>query len=311
MTRTLHNVMNIPRYRGAGDNSCSSRNRVQVKENPIRISGYRVSEHQRTRKRGYTMPQNPGWTSVLALISGLCSALVAVITFFMNRRNSIEAVRPVLVFTEWNHEDEGDRVLITVEKVRNVGKGPALYTKTGSGVVANGTMLPFKKSVIYNIVKNRKTIDMENMNGISLNTPTIIGPGDEKPLRCRIDLKWVLIGKSDNAEVEPMKLGHYSFIIFCDDVLGNRHAFDMIIFISNRPYRVGTVGFLLSWTAEYVSPYIMVGLRRTTVRPPILLWLDLQMFFAFLKWSMAKSQFVEWFKSFRAEVDKPEEWPNA
>jgi hypothetical protein len=76
------------------------------------------------------------WTAILAAIAACFSAVAAIFSFRINRRNLMEQVRPWLIVPKWESSNDSKgsarlahfegHVFIQIPAIKNVGKGPAL-----------------------------------------------------------------------------------------------------------------------------------------------------------------------------------------
>lgn len=118
------------------------------------------------------------WSAVAASFAALSSVLIMMI----QRRNLLESARPELVLIGWSRQacGQGDAAheILGFERIKNVGRGPALHIVLNSSQIAN----------------NRPTAAMS-----TLRLP-ILAPNEESPIDGRISLWW--------KNVEPNREGH-------------------------------------------------------------------------------------------------------
>src|SRR5688572_9541298 len=77
------------------------------------------------------------WPTTLAAFAAAASAVAAILSYFINRRNVLESVRPSLVIAKWStgtepnnryHRKVQGYQYLTIHKLKNLGRGPALRT---------------------------------------------------------------------------------------------------------------------------------------------------------------------------------------
>lgn len=81
------------------------------------------------------------WSAVAATFS----AIAAIIIMIIQRRSMLDSVRPELILTGWDRKKrpQGDRRydIIIFNKIRNVGKGPALHITINSSKFIDGKLV--------------------------------------------------------------------------------------------------------------------------------------------------------------------------
>src|SRR5258705_11658498 len=108
------------------------------------------------------------WSAVAAIFS----ALAAVIVMFIQRRNQLESVRPEIVLVGWGRfsRGHGDAAHegITIESIKNVGRGAALH--------------------LY--IHSAHVIDHRPVAVLSTRRLPILAPNDSVALNAEITLWW-------------------------------------------------------------------------------------------------------------------------
>jgi hypothetical protein len=153
-------------------------------------------EHGRRRIEYAVLPEisAAAWSAVAAT----CSAIAASLTYFIHRRNMLDAARPELIIEGWARGTRSLNVdTITLTKIRNVGRGSALH------VMAQGSRF-----------KDRKPIYL-----MSAATLSIVAPSDSADMNAEIVIFWKSVPEDNGLRLLGVKV-----VLLSWDLRGHRHA---------------------------------------------------------------------------------------
>jgi hypothetical protein len=175
------------------------------------------------------------WSAVAASFAALSSFLIMLI----QRRNLLESARPELVLVGWNRKtiSSGDSAfdVISVQSIRNVGRGPAL------NVVVNASP--------KNCHTDRPTASLSTRN------LPILAANESEEINGEIFLWW----ENVDADAHGRKHLGVGIDIICWDSRGMRHQTFYGLFAHKHPENV--------YAPDAAAPGVIVGARTTKTTP--------------------------------------------
>lgn len=195
------------------------------------------------------------WSAVAATCSVFCSAMM----LWINRRNFIESVKPQVLFDGWEMVPEQNSKwqaeIIKIRKLRNVGKGPALFgwinqrfdehpgfgmtTRSVPYIPPNGEIeLNLEAQVVWDFIKER-----EPGSGVKMIAPAI-------------DIwVWDSHGRRHDARFQLLIHSHETIVVAC-------HPLAERLWLVNHRI-TSSAGWWLKWDARFSSWYDKAKRRLT------------------------------------------------
>lgn len=185
------------------------------------------------------LPEIPAATvaAIWSAVAASLSALSAFLVMRIQRRNLLESVRPEIVLTGWGRQTKGAgdsaHDVITVQILRNVGRGPALSVVVNATGTFRENRPTYGMSTVYlPIVAPNETVDINSEIGVWWKNVAAV-EGDDRYVGLRVR-------------------------IHCWDSRGMRHETRYTAVASQRTHHVVM--------ANAVAPGLMLSTRVTVTR---------------------------------------------
>jgi hypothetical protein len=181
------------------------------------------------------------YAAIWSAIAATSSAIAAIIMIRIQHLNMLESARPELILTGWDRKlkQVGERKydIITIEKIRNVGRGSA------SHITINST----------------KFLDDKLLSALSTVTISILPAGEEREINGEISLSW------DHAPTDTRGGKYLEIVIeihsWCSRCY--RHETIYKLFTVDRTQNVAFLG----GDEDEIAPGVMLSLRKTISKP--------------------------------------------
>jgi hypothetical protein len=179
-------------------------------------------------------------TAIASAIAACFSATAAWLMWSLQRKNTLNLIRPEIVLEGWQFVQDGDFLdsgKITIQIIRNIGPGTAMHVFAELKYAGHNE--PFDASMIYDFIQ-------------------IIPPsGKVEPFsECSFTWKYV---KNDNVKSVPLRLN-----IYCFDINSNRYTTHYLL----TAYK----GDHLFFGDEELAPGLYLSERYVTIKSQIIYW---------------------------------------